>query len=80
MMYTASVSTMGLSQGLEEDKTIGGLGFKKTKLIADGAVEFTCGMGMRTLWDKERAGPVPFEVSDADTMMHYLKSAKKNRL
>eukprot|EP00571_Detonula_confervacea_P000688 CAMPEP_0172322750 /NCGR_PEP_ID=MMETSP1058-20130122/46804_1 /TAXON_ID=83371 /ORGANISM="Detonula confervacea, Strain CCMP 353" /LENGTH=209 /DNA_ID=CAMNT_0013038571 /DNA_START=48 /DNA_END=674 /DNA_ORIENTATION=+ len=44
----------GLAQGLDEDKTVGGLGFKQTKLVADGAAEFTRGMGMSTQWDKER--------------------------
>mmetsp|Transcript_15189 Transcript_15189/g.22958 ORF Transcript_15189/g.22958 Transcript_15189/m.22958 type:complete len:211 (-) Transcript_15189:342-974(-) len=101
----------GLHQGLEEDKTPGSLGFKKVKLIPDGAAAFTRGMGMSTLWDKERGfgerswrysvvinnnviekifveglGPLdnseadPFEVSDADTMVKYLKDASKDEL
>jgi len=101
----------GLHQGLEEDKTPGSLGFKKVKLIPDGAAAFTRGMGMSTLWDKERGfgerswrysvvinnnviekifveglGPLdnseadPFEVSDADTMIKYLKDASKDEL
>lgn len=44
----------GLYQGLEEDKTVGSLGFKKVKLIADGAAEFTRKMGMSTIWGSER--------------------------
>lgn len=44
----------GLNQGLEEDKTPGSLGFKKVKLIPDGAVKFTRGMGMSCTWEKER--------------------------
>jgi peroxiredoxin len=96
----------GLHQGLEEDKTPGSWGFKKVKLLPDGAVAFTRGMGMSCLWDTERgfgerswrysmvvkdgvieklfveqpvvqnSGPDPFEVSDADTMLAYLKQAK----
>jgi len=95
----------GLAQGLEEDKTPGSLGFKKVKLLPDGACLFTRGMGMSCVWDSERgfgerswrysavindmkieklfveqpaiqnSGPDPFEVSDVDTMMDYLKSA-----
>lgn len=44
----------GLSQNLEEDTTPGSLGFKKVKMIPDGAAEFTRGMGMSTKWNKER--------------------------
>jgi len=44
----------GLSQGLEEDKTVGSLGFKKVKLLPDGACLFTRGMGMSCTWEKER--------------------------
>jgi peroxiredoxin (alkyl hydroperoxide reductase subunit C) len=44
----------GLSQGMEEDKTIGANGFKKVKLLPDGACLFTRGMGMSTVWEKER--------------------------
>merc|ERR1712174_75911 len=44
----------GLAQGLEEDKTPGSLGFKKVKLIPDGAAAFTRGMGFSTLWTSER--------------------------
>lgn len=44
----------GLHQGLEEDKTVGSLGFTKVKLIADGAAEFTRKMGMSTIWGSER--------------------------
>ena len=95
----------GLKQGLVEDKTIGGLGFEKVKLLPDGASQFTRGMGMSCVWDSERgfgerswrysaviddmkvekmfiegddvvqnSGPDPFEVTDSDTMMTYLKS------
>lgn len=100
----------GLHQGLEEDKTVGSLGFTKVKLIPDGAAAFTRAMGMSTMWDTERAfgerswrysavfdnmkieklfieggtgapvqnsGPDPFEVSDAGTMLTYLKSTSK---
>ena len=94
----------GLHQGLPEDKTVGANGFKNVKLLPDGAAEFTRGMGMSTMWDKERgfgerswrysvvindmkvekifiegggvtqnSGPDPFEVSDANTMIEYLK-------
>jgi thioredoxin-dependent peroxiredoxin len=94
----------GLHQGLEEDKTIGSLGFQKVKLIPDGAAAFTRGMGMSCMWDTERgfgerswrysmvvndgvieklfvegggvtqnSGADPFEVSDAKTMISYLK-------
>lgn len=96
----------GLKQGLEEDKTVGSLGFKHVKLLPDGACQFTRGMGMSNVWDSERgfgerswrysaviddmkveklfieggsnmqnSGPDPFEVSDADTMLEYLKSS-----
>mmetsp|Transcript_18829 Transcript_18829/g.24446 ORF Transcript_18829/g.24446 Transcript_18829/m.24446 type:complete len:259 (-) Transcript_18829:824-1600(-) len=96
----------GLHQGLVEDKTPGGKGFKKVKLLPDGAAEFTRGMGMSTMWDEERgfgerswrysvvindmrveklfieggsvvqnSGPDPFEVSDAPTMIEYLKKS-----
>lgn len=44
----------GLHQGLEEDKTPGSLGFKKVKLLPDGAAQFTRGMGFSCLWDTER--------------------------
>ena len=44
----------GLSQGLEEDKTVGSLGFTKVKLLPDGACLFTRGMGMSCVWDSER--------------------------
>lgn len=94
----------GLAQGCEEDKTVGSLGFKKVKLLPDGACLFTRGMGMSCTWDSERgfgerswrysaviddgkveklfiepnreqnSGPDPFEVSDATTMVNYLKS------
>ena len=96
---------------LEEDLTLGGLGFKKVKLLPDGAAAFTRGMGMSCLWDTERgfgerswryamvvndgtieklfiegggvtqnSGPDPFEVSDADTMVEYLKASQKSEL
>jgi len=101
----------GLHQGLEEDKTPGSLGFKKVKLIPDGAAHFTRGMDMSTMWDAERGfgerswrysmvinngviekmfveglGPMdnsaedPFEVSDALSMVNYLKSVQKDEL
>merc|ERR1719499_713877 len=93
----------GLAQGLEEDKTPGSMGFKKVKLLPDGACLFTRGMGMNCVWDTERgfgerswrysvvindmkveklfmegpaiqnSGPDPFEVTDVDTMLAYLK-------
>ena len=93
----------GLDQGLEEDLTPGSLGFKKVKLIPDGACKFTRGVGMSCTWEKERgfgerswrysalvmdgvvkkvfieqpmvqdSGPDPFEVSDAKTMLDYVK-------
>jgi peroxiredoxin len=93
----------GLSQGLEEDKTVGSLGFKGVKMIPDGAAIFTRGMGMCCTWTSERgfgerswrysavindckiekmfvepdrvenSGPDPYVVSDADTMLAYLK-------
>lgn len=96
----------GLSQGLQEDKSVGSLGFEKVKLLPDGAAAFTRGMGMSILWDQERgfgerswrysmvvndgvieaifveeprlhnSGPDPFEVSDADSMLAYLKRGK----
>lgn len=44
----------GLHQGMEEDKTIGSLGFTKVKLIPDGAAEFTRGMGMSIIWSSNR--------------------------
>jgi peroxiredoxin len=44
----------GLHQGLEEDKTPGSWGFKQVKLVPDGAVAFTRGMGFSCLWDTER--------------------------
>lgn len=89
-----------LSLGLTE----GDHGFTTVKLIPDGAASFTRGMGMSTIWGKERgfgerswrysmvvkdcviekmfvepgkehdSGPDPYEVSDADTMLNYLKS------
>merc|ERR1719343_1615405 len=97
----------GLKQGLVEDKTPGANGFKKVKLLPDGAAHFTRGMGMSCMWDSERgfgerswrysavikdgeveklfieqpmiqnSGPDPFEVSDAKTMVDYLKSCAK---
>jgi peroxiredoxin len=93
----------GLDQGLEEDLTPGSLGFKKVKLIPDGACKFTRDVGMSCTWEKERgfgerswrysalvldgvikkvfieqpmvqdSGPDPFEVSDAKTMLDYVK-------
>lgn len=93
----------GLDQGLEEDLTPGSLGFKKVKLIPDGACKFTRGVGMSCTWESERgfgerswrysalvmdgvvkkvfieqpmvqdSGPDPFEVSDAKTMLDYVK-------
>ena len=44
----------GLDQGLEEDLTPGSLGFKKVKLIPDGACLFTRGVGMSCTWESER--------------------------
>ena len=44
----------GLKQGLPEDKTLGGNGFVKVKLIPDGACLFTRGMGMSCTWEAER--------------------------
>lgn len=44
----------GIDLGLEEDKTVGSLGFTKVKLIPDGAATFTRAMGMSTMWDVER--------------------------
>lgn len=44
----------GIDQGLEEDLTPGSLGFKKVKLIPDGACQFTRGMGMSCTWGSER--------------------------
>jgi peroxiredoxin len=93
----------GLDQGLEEDLTPGSLGFKKVKLIPDGACKFTRDVGMSCTWEKERgfgerswrysalvldgvikkvfieqpmvqdSGPDPFEVSDAKTLLDYVK-------
>jgi len=88
---------------LEEDITPGSMGFKKVKLIPDGACLFTKGMGMDCNWTSERgfgerswrysmvvddmkiekmfieqprvpnSGPDPYEVSDVDTMLNYLR-------
>jgi peroxiredoxin len=44
----------GISLGLEEDKTIGSLGFKRVKLIPDGTVEFTRKMGLNCVWNTNR--------------------------
>ena len=44
----------GLDQGLEEELTPGSLGFKKVKLIPDGACLFTREIGMSCTWDSER--------------------------
>ena len=44
----------GLDQGLEEDLTPGSFGFKKVKLIPDGACLFTREIGMSCTWDSER--------------------------
>ena len=44
----------GLDQGLEEDTTPGSLGFKKVKLIPDGACLFTRGVDMSCTWTSER--------------------------
>lgn len=44
----------GLKVGLAEDMTLGSNGFKKVKLIPDGAALFTRGMGMSCVWDSER--------------------------
>ena len=98
----------GLSQGLEEDKTVGSLGFKNVKLIPDGACLFTDGMNMRCTWTSERGFGArswrysvvvndmkieksfveepkvenseadPFNVSDAQTMLNYLKTSNNN--
>ena len=97
----------GLHQGLTEDKTVGSLGFSKTKLLPDGAAAFTRGMGMSIVWDTNRGfgerswrysmvvnnGVIekifveqpllqnseadPFQVSDAKTMLAYLKSKQE---
>ena len=94
----------GLEMGMEEDNTPWGPGFKKVKLLPDGAVEFTRGMGMSCCWTSERgfgerswrysmvvndgviekifiegqklenSGPDPYEVSDCNTMIEYLKT------
>jgi peroxiredoxin len=102
----------GLHQGLPEEKTdksnpLNPGNFQKVKLLPDGAVKFTRGMGMSCTWDKNRgfgerswrysavfndkkieklfieggsvvqdSDPDPFEVSDAATMLNYLKSKK----
>ena len=103
--FSLSLSlSLCLFLSLEEDKTPGGLGFTKVKLLPDGAAKFTRGMGMSTVWDSERgfgerswrysavvddmrieklfvegggivqnSEPDPFEVSDADTMLAYLR-------
>lgn len=42
----------GKHQGLTEDKTKGN--FEKVKLIPDGAVHFTSGMGLTSNWEAER--------------------------
>jgi peroxiredoxin len=49
----------GLHQGLEEEKADSSCplnpgNFKRVKLLPDGAVQFTRGMGMSALWEKER--------------------------
>ena len=44
----------GLDLGLEEDTEIGSLGFKKVKLIPDGACEFTKAVAMNCTWNTER--------------------------
>ena len=44
----------GLSLNLEEDLTEYKNGFKKVKLIPDGACQFTRGMGMSCLWTTQR--------------------------
>ena len=44
----------GLDQGLEEDKTLGSLGFTKVKLIPDGACLFTRGVDMSCTWSTQR--------------------------
>ena len=44
----------GLDQGLEEDKEVGSLGFKKVKLIPDGTASFTRALGMTCHWSTER--------------------------
>lgn len=44
----------GLSLGLEEDKTPFSNGFKKVKLLPDGACEFTRLMNMSCTWTSER--------------------------
>jgi len=44
----------GLEQGLEEDMTPGSFGFKRVKLIPDGACHFTRGVGMSCTWESER--------------------------
>jgi len=44
----------GLSLGLEEDTSPYGIGFKKVKLLPDGACQFTRGMGMTCTWTTER--------------------------
>lgn len=94
-----------LSQGCEEDRTVGEMGFTKVKPLPDGACLFTRGMKASCTWTSERgfgerswryscvinnmtvekifvegpaiqnSGPDPFEVSDAGTMVEYLKSA-----
>eukprot|EP01134_Creolimax_fragrantissima_P005607 CFRG5607T1 len=94
----------GLKEGLTEDKETGN--FQNVKLLPDGACLFTRGMGLNTVWEKERGfgerswryscvindmkiekinvepgfGPNdfaadPYEVSDVDTMLTYLKTA-----
>jgi len=44
----------GMSLGLDQDATPFSNGFKKVKLIPDGAVEFTKKMGMECVWTSER--------------------------
>ncbi len=97
----------GLHQGLPEDMATGN--FQNVKLVPDGAVHFTRGMGMATTWAKfrgfgerswrysavisdmkvekifiedgydavEGGEPDPFEVTDAQTMLNYLRTAAK---
>ena len=98
-----SYRAVGLVALLPAALTPGSLGFKKIKLIPDGACLFTRGVGMSCTWESERgfgerswrysaliddcvvkkafveqpfvqnSEADPYEVSNAETMLNYLK-------
>ena len=70
---------MGLSTQWDKERGFGERSWRYLDVINNGEVEKICIEG-QTGVPVQNSGPDPFEVSDADTMIAYLESAKKDEL